>query len=309
MQRSKVAAPPALMLSLLLLGACKGTPLQVGGVDGQAGSGGSGGTPAGGPDAVEAVMPSECDVDRTFATKCVACHSTAAAPTFGGFDMERAGWAEAMIGGTIPNNAPPTNKCAGQGFVFLERGTLPARGLFMDKLQATPPCGVKMPQVGTLNQAELPCIQIWANNLVASAGGAPGGSGGSGGSVPDAAADGRLPPGCATANTIFQNKCVACHSTAAAPTFGGFDMEKPGWAQAMIGGTIPNNAPPSNKCAAQGFVFLERGTMPARGLFLDKFKPVPPCGVRMPQIGTVSAAEVSCIQDWANNIVAGGDGS
>jgi hypothetical protein len=306
------------MLSLLLLGACKGTPLQVGGVDGQAGSGsggfitGSGGGPGAGPDADPDARPGQCEsVEPIFMNKCLACHSTGNAPMFGGFDMEKAGWAEAMVGGLIPDNAPATNLCKGKGFVFLERGTLPARGLFIDKLQPAPPCGARMPQIGMLTPTELICIENWANGVVVRVGAEdPGGAGGSGGSVADAAVgDGGLPPGCATANTIFQNKCLACHSTASAPSFGGFDMEKLGWAQAMIGGAIPDNAPPTNKCAGQGFVFLERGTMPARGLFLDKFKPTPPCGVRMPQIGTVTAAEVTCIQNWANNIVAGGDGS
>lgn len=241
MRTLEFAGALALMLSLSLLAACDRTPVRVGGVDGQAGSGGGNGSGSGG-----------------------AMTGSGGAPS-GGSD------AAVEAGAEVPGGS------GGSG------GAVPD--------------AVSDPGGAVPDAADDP------GTFVPDAAVDPGGA------VPDAPVDRVLPAGCARADTIFMNKCVPCHSTSTAPSFGGFDMEKLGWAQAMIGGLIPDNAPPANTCKGKGFVFLEVGTQPARGLFLDKFNPTPPCGVRMPQVGTITAAEVACIQDWANNIVAGGEGS
>jgi hypothetical protein len=109
------------------------------------------------------------------------------------------------------------------------------------------------------------------------------------------------------APAILTAKCTNCHSTAAAPTFGGFDMTAPGWEKALIGMGPKDTAPDSNKCKGMMQVYLKAGVQPAAGLFIDKITlSTPPCGVKMPMIGVLSATEITCIKDWASGIVAAG---
>jgi hypothetical protein len=127
-------------------------------------------------------------------------------------------------------------------------------------------------------------------------GGAAGGTGGAGGGAP---------VGCAMAPMIFMGKCLACHSTATKAAFGGFDMEVAGWEKKMIGMGPAADAPDSNKCKGMNQTYLKAGMQPASGLFLDKLR-TPPCGGKMPMIGTLSATELTCIQQWADGVVAAG---
>ena len=63
-------------------------------------------------------------------------------------------------------------------------------------------------------------------------------------------------------------------------------------------------------CKGKNLVYLKAGVQPAQGLFLDKLKPNPPCGVIMPMTPPVlTSTEIDCVQKWANSIVAGGNGS
>jgi hypothetical protein len=137
-------------------------------------------------------------------------------------------------------------------------------------------------------------------------GGNGGGGGGSGG------AGGNLPPGCATAAGVFSShSCTTvCHTTAGSTAFGGFDMQTAGWEKKLVGGMPPAQTMANmNKCGGMNLVYLKAGMQPAQGLFIDKLKPNPPCGVQMPQnLAALSDSEVTCIQNWANNIVAGGTG-
>jgi len=132
-----------------------------------------------------------------------------------------------------------------------------------------------------------------------------GGSGGSGGMD-----TGGLPPGCPAAAKVFKDHCEVCHSAMAAKDFGGFDMTTAGWQMRLIGMGPPATAPATNVCKSMaGLVYLKPDTQPAQGLFLDKFLATPPCGTQMPQLPPkLTATELTCMQNFANNVVAGGTG-
>ena len=65
------------------------------------------------------------------------------------------------------------------------------------------------------------------------------------------------------------------------------------------------------ECSAVKTPFLVPGSQPATGLFLDKLtSSFGGCGIRMPSInGPVSAADMECIQRWANALTAPTDGA
>jgi hypothetical protein len=66
------------------------------------------------------------------------------------------------------DTAPDTNKCKGMMQIYLKPGMQPAAGLFIDKISgSTPPCGGKMPMIGSLSAMELMCIKDWASGVVA----------------------------------------------------------------------------------------------------------------------------------------------
>lgn len=116
--------------------------------------------------------------------------------------------------------------------------------------------------------------------------------------------------GCSRAKTIFA-ACLACHASASAVlTGGGFDMEKTGWEKNLVGHSTPATAPATALCKGKNLVWLQPNIQPAKGLFLDKLsQPMPPCGVQMPNLlPKLSAADMACVQSWANNIVSGGGG-
>jgi hypothetical protein len=110
-----------------------------------------------------------CDVPKIFADNSCAiagCH--AASKPAAGLDMVTAGWETRLVGkaaGGATDGTP--SLCGGAGRVLLTAGSNPATGLFLDKLKSTPPCGEKMPNVPLLelSNAEIACVQAWANNL------------------------------------------------------------------------------------------------------------------------------------------------
>ena len=125
----------------------------------------------------------------------------------------------------------------------------------------------------------------------------------------DASSDAAV-PGCSRAKTVFAT-CLVCHATAAAvSTGGGFDMEKAGWEKNLVGHSTPATAPATALCKGRNLVWLKPDIEPAKGLFLDKLsQPMPACGVQMPNLlPKLNATDMACVQNWANNIVAGGSG-
>jgi hypothetical protein len=173
--RATTAARCAIGVLLCALGAagCPGT------VDPSlwpkaSGSGGGGGT---------GVLA--CDPTPIFRMKfCAAagCHDPMG--TAANFEMATSDWQTRLVGVDPKGEGANPSLCAGHG-PYLAAGTLPATGLFMEKVKetTTPACGVLMPQVGTkLTASEFDCVQSWANALVMAGPGPTGGGGAGGGS-------------------------------------------------------------------------------------------------------------------------------
>jgi hypothetical protein len=111
--------------------------------------------------------------------------------------------------------------------------------------------------------------------------------------------------------TAVNHNCTlagACHD--AMGSAAGLDLTSTGLEARLLGGTPRasfgvNNALQS-MCAGQGRTYLVPGSRPATGLFLDKIGTAnPPCGLHMPSIGNrLNAAELDCVQRWADKVTA-----
>jgi hypothetical protein len=150
------------------------------------GSAGAGSAGAGSPGTGGTGVPA-CDPAPIFRAKvcaAAACHDPSG--TAANFDMGSSDWQTHLVGVNPKGAGLNPSQCAANG-PYLVPNVLPATGLFLDKVKpdATPACGVLMPQVGTkLDAAEFACVQSWADALVMagpSPTGAAGTSGGSGG--------------------------------------------------------------------------------------------------------------------------------
>jgi hypothetical protein len=144
---------------------------------GRAGSGGKGVTTAKGCHITALVgSGSSTSPGRYFCT-LPGCHSTcvnagcANDNSVGatGLDMTSADWPQKLLG-TLPSNAPDglsPSLCLGVNEPYLVKGTVPAQGLFLDKLRSNPPCGDQMPFTGVLQVSaeDLDCFQRWADAL------------------------------------------------------------------------------------------------------------------------------------------------
>ena len=92
-----------------------------------------------------------------------------------------------------------------------------------------------------------------------------------------------------------------CHDAAAAGA--GLDLASAGVAARLLDKGPMAGA--GSLCTTSGKVYLKGGTTPATGLLLDKISSSPGCGSRMPfGYAPLSAAEISCIQTWANTVTA-----
>jgi hypothetical protein len=158
--------------SLALLGACAGSTSATTNVttDG-GGTGGAGNHPDGGDGA--AVLLSCDNAMLVLENNCTTCHEMTSAPFFGGLDLMTPNVAQRLVGKpTATMNSMNQAMCGGKGNL-LNRGTLPATGIFIDKINASPGgvCGSPMPLGGSmLAQEDLDCLQAWANGLVNSVG-------------------------------------------------------------------------------------------------------------------------------------------
>jgi hypothetical protein len=82
-------------------------------------------------------------------------------------------------------------------------------------------------------------------------------------------------------------------------------MATPGWEKNLV-----NKYPKAggvkgleSSCLNVNKPYLAANSSPATGLFLDKLRPSPPCGSRMPVIGSIlTAPEMDCVQTWANGL-------
>jgi hypothetical protein len=85
------------------------------------------------------------------------CHGTTAPAS--GLDLTATGLVARLL------DMKPTaasQLCASNTTPFLQSASSPATGLFLQKLTATPPCGVQMPQGGMLGASDMTCVNAWA---------------------------------------------------------------------------------------------------------------------------------------------------
>jgi hypothetical protein len=157
---------------LSLFGGCSssgGAAPDAGGSGGNTGAGGA--APHDGGDA--ASVPLSCDNSEiVLQVNCTTCHSPGAATFSAGLDLMSDGVAMRLVGKPAATaNVNNGAMCAGKGNL-LNRGTLPATGILIDKINAiTGLCGFPMPLEGDkLQQEDLDCLQAWANGLVNSIG-------------------------------------------------------------------------------------------------------------------------------------------
>lgn len=160
----------ALAVSATVLGACAGSTNVVA-ADAGATGGSSGGNPDAGHDAGS--VPLSCsNAMQVLQDNCITCHTMLDAPYLGSLDLESAGVAQRLVGKPAATvTANNMAMCTGKGNL-LNRGTLPATGVFMDKINQPPGvCGNPMPFAAPkLAQEDLDCLQAWANGLVNSVG-------------------------------------------------------------------------------------------------------------------------------------------
>jgi hypothetical protein len=66
----------------------------------------------------------------------------------------------------VPADTGASSACAGTGNL-LNRGTLSATSIFIDKINFTQSCGVGMPDLGNkMSDTGIACLQAWADGLV-----------------------------------------------------------------------------------------------------------------------------------------------
>jgi hypothetical protein len=127
-------------------------------------------------------------------------------------------------------------------------------------------------------------------------GGAASGVGGGGGAVATS---------CPNAISLLQNNCsLSCHNPGSDSSFANLDLMSDGFAQRLVGQPASTATSANGQCAGMGNL-LNRGTLPATGIFIDKinFK-LGVCGEGMPFGGVALAAtDLACLQAWANGLV------
>jgi hypothetical protein len=94
-----------------------------------------------------------------------ACHDASRSATR--LDMTSVGWEQKLVGTfPSPENSAFPSECLGSTEPYLIAGSSPARGLFLDKFDSSPPCGIRMSPIGPpVSPADLDCFQRWANAL------------------------------------------------------------------------------------------------------------------------------------------------
>ena len=149
----------ALVVSLLGLAGCPGTlSFDPGGGAGQGG---------GNPDSGGGLQTSCANAD-TLLQMCTSCHNPTSSVSFANLDLISDGVAARLVG-VAATTMGTSGKCGGK-VNLLNGGTLPAVGIFIDKITKVTgqqPCGDPMPfGNGPLAPTDQACLQAWANGLV-----------------------------------------------------------------------------------------------------------------------------------------------
>ncbi len=155
-RRSRAIQPALLLASmaaLLGLAACPGSlsfDYNGGGMGGQNGA-------DAGP-----IQLSCADSMNVLQTNCLSCHLSPPQALFASLDLMAANPATRLVGVA----ASSSGLCLGKGNL-LNKTTLPATGILIDKINGHQTCGVLMPATGTLmSDTDIACLQAWANGLV-----------------------------------------------------------------------------------------------------------------------------------------------
>jgi hypothetical protein len=141
---------------------------------------------------------------------------------------------------------------------------------------------------------------------------APGGSAGSSGSAGSTGSAGMAMgsagstgaagyPGCDITPLLTKYMCTigGCHD--ATGSSANFSMTTAGWQNMLVGvnpkggGTIPS------ACTAANLPYVIKSSATGDGLFIQKLKATPPCGLQMPfamPTNTVSATDLTCFQQF-----------
>jgi hypothetical protein len=154
--RTRVLAALALAGASLVLVGCPGDldPALAGGGTGTGGGGGSSSI----CDAPTMVFAST-DLQKGCGSD-TACHSVNTHEA--GLDLVSPGVVSRLLDKMV--NPATTVSCNGSTTAYLKSGTSPAQGLMIDKLNATPSCGLPMPYPGGgLPAAQKTCLIQWAN--------------------------------------------------------------------------------------------------------------------------------------------------
>jgi hypothetical protein len=104
---------------------------------------------------------------------------------------------------------------------------------------------------------------------------------------------------CANATTLLQTTCAVCHSSAAPPTYASLDLMSPNPETRLVGVAASS----SGMCLGKGNL-LDKGTVPATGILIDKITMHQTCGGVMPAIGSLQPNDITCLQQWASGLVA-----
>lgn len=101
----------------------------------------------------------------------------------------------------------------------------------------------------------------------------------------------------ATVTRIFTDVCARCHGTEVREA--GLDLVSPGLKGRLLG--VRSVTP---ECAGRPRVDDAGGSY---HLLLDKLRPLPGCGARMPKDGPyLSLDETDCLERWVLDVAAGG---
>jgi hypothetical protein len=115
------------------------------------------------------------------------------------------------------------------------------------------------------------------------------------------------PTVCDAPTMVFKASCAqpGCHD---ANTTGGagLDLASAGVVGRLLGQGPSTNSTAGASCSSAGKPYLMSGSNPATGLLIDKMsQSTVTCGTIMPQIGNVSATQISCLNEWATAVTTG----
>ena len=109
--------------------------------------------------------------------------------------------------------------------------------------------------------------------------------------------------------TLIAGQCayIGCHNASGAQFSANLDLTVDSTIGARLVGVMAAQPYGSNQasCMNETEPLLVAGSNPATGLFVDKIKPNPPCGARMPFTGiALSTMQQTCLIQWATTLTS-----